>query len=1375
MVGDGETKHHFLRRRPTATLLLGFIAVVPLVCAETKLGLASFGVTGVQRVGDSLAVGISYDATSAGNPWQGGIYGYGPIEALDRVELDIWYFKEGGLANASLLVNAVQQFKAEGGGFGWVDYLYDNVPELYRMGAVKARQILIFNASSPRSGSFDMVLAIPGGLFRPDTMGTYYAVAIAQISYWAFNGKWANTDGSGAIRLNTETQITASLTCPSLVEQTASRLNLTLKLEGKNVGWISYINWSFQYKGKAGQWQPAWTTKTSRQNLSVQSTTWQQYAIDHGQAKDGGVVVEMRVEAGCYYAPSWDITRLLATSNSCPFSVQIAQPDVTIDGPGYVGSFDEKVSFAPRSKANLAKASRLDWLFSYRNRDGGWVDLAAVTRTGYEALVLTRSTKPSLDEWLELARQHATEDSVLGRYMTMRVVAKVYSVDGLLVATSKTSTFAVYPPAPKLNLTVSGPDKVVSKDGEVVFKVTAVGDGKDLVDKAEWTFTYTDERGEWVWEWQMYLERADLADLKILKTTGTPNLTYLLGLALEMGLPRESVRVLKMKVEIDAYAGETLMGSSNVHSFTVEAEANLTQYRVVALPQKIPLRHITLVFKDGAKTFAATTDSSGYYNLPLRFEAGKKYELDIRWRYAREEKTYFTLCDPDGDEVESYLDVLDGKASMGYLTKDGKEQVTSTDLGPVLWLDSLGTESGPIFVDYSTMYIHFTEALEFYKDYLGQQIAYNLPLKILTFLDDGVEMAYHYEASKVWITIPEKYSRAATPYAPKNREYHEFSHFAMHAIYEGRWPKPPPGPVKEINHDGYVNPTTSDSFVEGFAHFMSMVIAQYYDFWWDSSDRPRLAGVLGSMENDYKAWDSMGWAEELAIAGILWDLYDGESDYKAEQQEFNDMRRTANDAMLQTWDYNKDGVLTKAEAIRRDIETELNWNFDKDGPFRETNLASFLTGLYGLRADTDPEGLAKSLMTADADHDGLLRGDEQVAAAVSWQKLGQSPDDPDRVRTQMLGCDRDSDGALDSQEVSDFIYGAQRAQAEERAKSLMPEYDGDGSGTLDRQDMDRLIDMLLKGWPGATDEPVPIARALADDDGVELDFEEIWGVIGAYHADFTSVYEAFVARHGDKKEEIDEIFKAHGFFADLDRGNGQYDQEEPFRDTDHDKQRDEGEMFVDLARAGPEYDEGERIGPATNYNRTERRSTRYLPGQFVKVDNDVPVYVVEVYYYDGKFAGDVLPSGFDRVSVANENGYVYLPVPPESYNARLIVKPVGVEAETPLMFAAEDFRELYVESVRRGYFVEHNFNVSYQPPTEEPEEEEGGELPPWFVEFFPFLVPLVRPVLPYLPASLISFVPLMVLGLPVLVVLAAVGIVLRKRKSRRNTAPPNAK
>jgi len=71
-------------------------------------------------------------------------------------------------------------------------------------------------------------------------------------------------------------------------------------------------------------------------------------------------------------------------------------------------------------------------------------------------------------------------------------------------------------------------------------------------------------------------------------------------------------------------------------------------------------------------------------------------------------------------------------------------------------------------------------------------------------------------------------------------------------------------------------------------------------------------------------------------------------------------------------------------------------------------------------------------------------------------------------------------------------------------------------------------------------------------------------------------------------------------------------------------------------------------------------------------------------------------------------------------------------------------------------------------------EEPGKELPLWFEEFFPFLVPLVEPLLPYVPSGMVPFVPFMVLAIPVLVVLVAIGVVLRSRRAKRAQMPPKA-
>ena len=101
-------------------------------------------------------------------------------------------------------------------------------------------------------------------------------------------------------------------------------------------------------------------------------------------------------------------------------------------------------------------------------------------------------------------------------------------------------------------------------------------------------------------------------------------------------------------------------------------------------------------------------------------------------------------------------------------------------------------------------------------------------------------------------------------------EYHEYSHHIMNCVY-GKIPQgPADAQVQEINHAGYTNPSTTDSFVEGFAVFMPEVIK-------DKLGIPN-AGVdtkHGSIEENRLAWGAQGYDELFAAAGILWDLYDG--------------------------------------------------------------------------------------------------------------------------------------------------------------------------------------------------------------------------------------------------------------------------------------------------------------------------------------------------------------------------------------------------------------------------------------------------------------------------------------------------------------------
>lgn len=105
---------------------------------------------------------------------------------------------------------------------------------------------------------------------------------------------------------------------------------------------------------------------------------------------------------------------------------------------------------------------------------------------------------------------------------------------------------------------------------------------------------------------------------------------------------------------------------------------------------------------------------------------------------------------------------------------------------------------------------------------------------------------------------------------PMNREWHENFHHLMNVTLGM-----PPFAGGEYNHVGFPdNPTTDDSWTEGWAEFWSCVL-------WDSLGFPnpqlyRLNDGAISLELNWQVWDGYPGAsrEEFAVASLLWDLYD---------------------------------------------------------------------------------------------------------------------------------------------------------------------------------------------------------------------------------------------------------------------------------------------------------------------------------------------------------------------------------------------------------------------------------------------------------------------------------------------------------------------
>lgn len=127
------------------------------------------------------------------------------------------------------------------------------------------------------------------------------------------------------------------------------------------------------------------------------------------------------------------------------------------------------------------------------------------------------------------------------------------------------------------------------------------------------------------------------------------------------------------------------------------------------------------------------------------------------------------------------------------------------------------------------------------------------------------------------IVIGQDDSYYDTMEAPTNREYHEYGHHIMDTL----WGMPNVHDL-DVNHGGISNHCSADSYMEGFAEFMALVENTYYPnvrkICAPAPDKayPYIYCVGNGYENiesNHSATNPRD-QEELAVAGILWDVYD---------------------------------------------------------------------------------------------------------------------------------------------------------------------------------------------------------------------------------------------------------------------------------------------------------------------------------------------------------------------------------------------------------------------------------------------------------------------------------------------------------------------
>lgn len=305
-----------------------------------------------------------------------------------------------------------------------------------------------------------------------------------------------------------------------------------------------------------------------------------------------------------------------------------------------------------------------------------------------------------------------------------------------------------------------------------------------------------------------------------------------------------------------------------------------------------PLRHVRVIWKGSTeagsqdKEYVTATDKDGNFEIPATLEAGKQYQFDIEFTYRKADTDYFSISEAGVYNRATYTHVFvytgaqDLRQDVDILTELDKADVDREYVA--------GVSSTLLLYDETA------NALEFYQDHLGETLDCNLPLSIYPFWPDRrskFEMDTGRGNGQPSPAIFLKPADASfeSPEHSQFTLYHEFSHYAMYCIYGKKFPESAAdktGTVKTINHGGYMNPSTSDSFTEGFADFMPAVIAEYY-----GNFLPEISNGGGSIDDTMRAYDYAGEAEEFAVATTLWHLYNTDSHYAARRLTEESVRR----------------------------------------------------------------------------------------------------------------------------------------------------------------------------------------------------------------------------------------------------------------------------------------------------------------------------------------------------------------------------------------------------------------------------------------------------------------------------------------------------
>jgi len=323
---------------------------------------------------------------------------------------------------------------------------------------------------------------------------------------------------------------------------------------------------------------------------------------------------------------------------------------------------------------------------------------------------------------------------------------------------------------------------------------------------------------------------------------------------------------LKFNMTFSLSAGSS--GGFVVYSYTWVPENKKEQVTIhgsVSNADDEPLPYSTIIISIDGNQHETNADKNGDYTIT--FEKPENYKeamAFVKLSYNRDGKNYYNVYyDAGGNNYKQMwagnkIDLTQNDVTANIKIKVGsfEESTFTTPNQKDTWIENS-----------AAIYFHMHEVVDFALTRLKANIDNKLPVDVWVGNTEG---ATNYNRDTTDIYVAEAYAGRTIPHQPWI-EYHEFSHHIMYSLYGANLPG------KEVagsrNHGGFSNPNSADSWSEGFAEFLPMVLSESV-----GNKQPWVYSTLANNEDNYKAWENKGGREEFAVAGILWDLYDKNND-----------------------------------------------------------------------------------------------------------------------------------------------------------------------------------------------------------------------------------------------------------------------------------------------------------------------------------------------------------------------------------------------------------------------------------------------------------------------------------------------------------------